>query len=89
MAQHGAALAFERSLNQANISVTPAGGLQATMLGQQTLPWKWDSEFPRQHGVARFEFSFDLSDDEFVSLRRDNDGLGLMSIVTLPVETTN
>jgi signal transduction histidine kinase len=80
MAQQGAALAFERSLNQANISVTLAGGLQATMLGQQTLPWKWDSNFPRQHGVARFEFSFDLSDDEFVSLRRDNDGLGLMSI---------
>lgn len=75
----GTALAFERSLERAEINVTLDNGQPVVALGRQTLPWKWDSYYPRQRGVVRFQADFDLNVEELASAQQNNEGLGLLA----------
>ena len=78
--QHGAALAFERTLDSAEINVALDNGQPTVVLSQKTLPWKWDSHYPRQRGVASFVANFDLNADELASAQQNKEGLGLLAI---------
>lgn len=48
-------------LNQASISIQIDGEEQVQVLGTRALPWRWDHEFNRHSGIARFEFQFDAA----------------------------
>ena len=71
---------FERSLDAAQISVELFGGQPVAYLGLQPLPWRWDTHFAKQRGVARFELAFSLSPKEFARVGQNSDGLGLQAV---------
>jgi len=50
-------------------------------LGRQSLPWKWDTHFPRQSGVMHFTFNFQLEQTLVEQIKGDGKGLGLSSIL--------
>lgn len=78
-AQATTELEFERNLNQADITVDLFNHQPEVALGLQPLPWRWDTHFPRQRGLARFKLNFDLSALELRAAQENSEGLGLLA----------
>ena len=70
---------FDRTLNSAQVSVELVNSQPVVHLGQQSLPWRWDSYFPKQRGIARFELAFKLTSEEFAGVKQNSGGLGLLA----------
>jgi signal transduction histidine kinase len=59
--QTASAETFMISLAEANVSVQLKGQTEVVDLGARPLPWKWDSEFRKQAGIAHFTLNFEFN----------------------------
>jgi signal transduction histidine kinase len=71
---------FKTTLAEANVSVQLKGQSDITELGVRKLPWKWDSEFPRQSGIGHFTFTLNFTDESYAALQADGKGIAFSAL---------
>ena len=71
---------FKTTLAEANVSVQLKGQSDIIELGVRKLPWKWDSEFRKQVGIAHFTIPFELNAAELSNFSSMGTGIGMSAI---------
>jgi hypothetical protein len=71
---------FKTTLAQANVSVQLKGEGDIIELGVRKLPWKWDSEFRKQSGIAHFTIPIEFSATELSNFSTKGTGIGMSAI---------
>ncbi len=74
------AQAYQAQIKTAQMWVTLEGQPERAVEGAQTLPWKWDSHYPKQHGVARFSLEFMLDSSLYAKAKLSSQGLGMSAL---------
>jgi signal transduction histidine kinase len=71
---------FKTTISQARVSVQLAGQNDVADLGIRKLPWKWDSEFRKQAGIAHFTIPIEFSAADLSDFSSKGTGIGMSAI---------
>jgi signal transduction histidine kinase len=71
---------FKTTISEARVSVQLTGQSNVVELGARKLPWKWDSEFRKQTGIAHFTIPFELNAAELSNFSSTGTGIGMSAI---------
>lgn len=71
---------FKTTISEARVTVQLMGQGNAVDLGIRKLPWKWDSEFRKQAGVAHFTIPIEFRAADLSNFSAKGTGIGMSAI---------
>lgn len=71
---------FKSTISEARVSVQLTGQSDVVDLGVRKLPWKWDSEFRKQAGIAHFTIPIEFSAADLSNFSTKGTGIGISAI---------
>jgi len=74
------AQSYQVQIKTAQVSVTIEGQAEQAIKSTQMLPWKWDSHYLKQRGIARFSLDFRLDAPQYAAARLHSKGLGMTAL---------
>lgn len=71
---------FKTTISEAGVTVQLTGQSDVVDLGNRKLPWKWDSEFRKQTGIAHFTIPIEFSAADLSGFSAKGTGIGMSAI---------